>query len=289
MKESGTSRGQIAILVALVAIFLLIIAFAPMLKSTPLTATDKRLRAKAGTERENVRALVSETASSTPDEQTGGPRDEVIDAWAAPKNSDRLKERQEAEDPDGLSEVVNSGDPVQGIVLLQSQLAAAQEVGAIVRIYTALARLYAFRDPPDAAAAALAFDHAGVVAPTAEVRHEIALDRMSALHLDAAPEEVLALVDTAVEPEDEASLAAMELLILKAAALEKLARRDEAITVYRDIMDQALILRERNALRAEDIYRQAAMRLARSYRELGRDKDADAVVRDVRRLAESAP
>jgi len=44
--------------------------------------------------------------------------------------------------------------------------------------------------------------------------------------------------------------------------------------VYRDIMDQALILRERNALRAEDIYRQAAMRLARSYRNWPR-QDAD--------------
>ena len=295
MKSTTTNTGQIAILVALIGLFIAIIAFAPMLESTPLATTDKKFRAKAGTERKGVRALVSKTASSTPSEQMHGTRDTPLEGWEAPKSWERLKHAQDGEAAnettygDVTAEALNTLSPAEGIAHVQAQLMTVQDPGTTAALYAALGRLYAFRDPPDLDAALAAFDRAVELAPSAEARHSIVRDRILAMHDAGRPEEILALVEGAVRPDDEASLATLQLDLLRAAALEKLDRADDAAAVYQTIMDRTLEMRDDNPLQAEDIYRQGAMRLARLYRETGRTEEADAIARDVRHLEETNP
>lgn len=283
MKSNSTNAGQIAILAGLIGLFVAIIVFAPMFDSTPLATTNKKLRAKAGTEREGARALVSDSASSTPKDQLHGTRDKPLEAWDAPKNWERLKHTQDNQSPRlaVVAEVLNTLSPEDGIAHVRALL-SEPEPDTTFALYAALGRLYAFRDPADLAAAAEAYDQAIVIAPDAEARHAIVHDRIVAMHESSSPEEVLGLIEEAIRPEDTASLATLQLELLRAAALDQLDRAEDAVAIYADVMDRALPMREENALQAEDLYRQSAMRLARVYRVTGQTEQASAVARKVK-------
>lgn len=289
MESNTTNKAQIAILVVLVLLFIAIMAASPMLKGSPLASTDKRLRAKAGTERKGARALVGESAPATPEEQLKGTRDEPLGGWDAPKNWERLKELQNGDAADNAlaAEVVNTLNPEEGIEAVRALLAEERDVGSTVDLYAALGRLYAFRDPPDLPAAGAAFDRAADLAPSAEARHRIVRDRIVAIHESSTPEEVLALIDATIRPEDDVGLATLQLRLLRAGALEKLGRGDEAVAIYEAIMQQTLAMREENAIEAEDIFRQGALRLARLYRETGREDEATEVANKVRHMEDA--
>src|SRR5690606_7463273 len=123
-------------------------------------------------------------------------------------------------------------------------------------LYAALGRLYAFRDPPDPAAANDAFDRAAEVAPSAEARHAVVRDRLTALQEDASPESTLSVIDEAVREGDSVSLATLQLDLLRAAALEKLGRNEESVSIYEGVMARALEMRDEDPAQAEDVYRQ---------------------------------
>jgi hypothetical protein len=289
MKEPTLStRGQIAVLAGVVLLFVGVIAVAPYLEQSPLANTDKKLRAKAGMEREGARALVSDTTSATPAEQRRGTRETPLSGWDAPKNWDRLRNLAAG---DGGAAGPNAAEyhgltPAQNIARLEAELPGLQSVEAISAQYATLGRLYAHSDPPELVKAAEAYDLAAQMATRDEDRHVIVHSRIEALHQQSDPRAILDLIEQVVHPGDTATLLILELDILRGAALERLEQTDEAADVYRRVMAQAWPWEGADQGHAEQVCRQAALRLARLYRSSGRAAEAEAVARDVRKLLE---
>lgn len=69
-------------------------------------------------------------------------------------------------------------------------------------------------------------------------------------------------------------------------ALEKSGDVEEAIASYETLLDVGLGADAEKDRGVVSVYRQAALRLSRIYRKLGREEDAEKVARSVRNLSD---
>ncbi len=247
------------------------------------SAPVKKFRAKSGTERKNVRALLS-SVPSVPEETTARP----IKIWGSFERDDGPGK----EELKVIEAVLDLDDPEEGIGQLQALLEGrAEELSAasLSCVYAALASLYVQMDPPDTARAEEAYERALAEAPGGAAHISVAHIYADGL-LDAGRyvrlAEVTDLDGFEVYP---LSAALLEVGVFLGVALEQLGRPEDAQRAYEQVIAVAIGSDGDMSERASNIFRQASLRLARIYRQQGRPGEAKAVARRVQALLDGYP
>lgn len=238
----------------------------------------KKFRAKEGTERENVRALVS-SVPSVPEETTDAP----IDIWGSFESADpedesirlKIREAQALDEPGKAIEVL--------ILLLEEESVEASGSGPAY-IHALLAGQYARTDPPDLDPAEAAYGKALqlAVGPEAHifVVHAYAQGLLEGQSFERAAE-ITEIVGFESYPMNAVLL---EVGTIRGIALESLGRADEAQTSYQLVVDVSIGSGGDMSLKASNVFRQASIRLAALYTTQGKSSEAKAVARRVRVL-----
>lgn len=243
--------------------------------STPRAPT-KKFRAKAGTERENARALVS-SAPSVDEEKT----DKPIEIWGSLEQDDGPAEAQSDEVKDAL----NAADPAKGLEKLQFDIAAAstETTQETLAVWQATAGLLLGRlDPPDIAGATQAFAEARENAQTDAIRLHVTYNEAQSL---LERREYAAVINTLEKESPDTfpfAAHALELSVMKGIALEQLDKFDEAEKAYLAAIDRSEGEEQFPSKSAINVYRQANLRLARLYRNRGDTTAATTVARRMR-------
>ncbi|MBI4558742.1 MAG: hypothetical protein HY706_14265 [Candidatus Hydrogenedentes bacterium] len=278
-------RKQLLALIAVILVF--VIALAIILVTREETATvvkPAKFRAKKGTTRENPLLLIGKDDLPEPvrkdqDTPSGGDTGKhvsikkVTAAWLNPATAD--------------AEALNAPTPEDGIAELATALSGELNLAEASRLYTTLGTLYLQTEPTDFDAAQAAFGRATSLAQSPVDKHSAAYGEARMLVLLNQPQQAATVIKTQLEEEPTVTLPAMQLELLKGKVAEDLQDDGAAETAYRRAMDRTLANMESLGLEAEDVYRQAALRLARLYRRTDRAHLADALAGSVRlRLGE---
>ena len=174
-----------------------------------------------------------------------------------------------------VREAMNALSPEAGIKRLQACLAGLKEVGAASRVYWALGTLYGQLDPPDIERAMEALQTAAGQARSAEDRHRAALSLAGLLAQKGDRAQAEERIRSALEYDKMVTLPGLQLEILLGKLYEDDGANEAAEAAYKNAVDDAAAA----GVSAANIYRQACLSLARFYRKLGRDADADALAR----------
>ena len=245
------------------------------------SAPVKKFRAKPGTERENARALLS-SAPSAPEETTSKP----IKIWGSLERDEPLRKKER----EAVKILIDFDDPEAAVAQILARLENPEEdasPSSMAYLYAALAAQYLQLEPLDAAHAEEVYEQA--LALVGDSGAHIYVVHLYADALLQAEEferlsEVTALDGYAFYP-PSASL--LELGVFRGVALEHLGRSDEALIVYLQVVDVAIVSDGDLSEEASNIFRQASLRLARIYRAQGRTGEAKAVARRVQALLRS--
>ncbi len=249
--------------------------------STASSVPVKKFRAKPGTERKNVRALLS-SVPSVPEETTARP----IEIWGSLERDDgpRKKELKVVE------AALDLEDPEEGIKQLEALFEDRGEEeldpASLSSVHAALASLYVQMDPPDTARAEEAYERALAEAAGSGAQISVVYIYSDGL-LDAELYERLAEVaDVDGFEAYPLSAALLEVGVLLGVALEQLERYEDAQHAYEEVIDAAIVSDGDMSERAANVFRQASLRLARLYSLQGRTAEAKAVARRVQALLE---
>lgn len=285
------------ILLAILIISVLIMAAAAYYaqrSQNPLAsgASSRRFTAQPGTAREQATPLairktpIEETPgavvsppSTTPEASVDNNESAIMEGeggLAAPSDADLL-----------IQSVDHLPDPVQGIEQIENALASeAFSAQDKARLHTAQGQMEARKIPPDLDAAAAAFEQAMTTAPDYTSRQAIVRDAARTLIAHGRLEAALAYLE-AVRQEGAAqppNATAMEIELLQAQVHEDSGQSPEAAALYRQLLDTAKQLGAPPGLKQEEMLRLAALRLARLYRAEGRDKEAEALARELQTI-----
>ena len=246
--------------------------------ATVSSAPVKKFRAKEGTERENARALLS-SAPSVPEETATKP----IEVWGS-LDRDEPARKQERE---AVQDLIDFDDPRAAMTQIFERLEKPKDEASpsgSAYLYAALAGQYAQLEPPDAARAEEAYEHALALVGDSSTHIYVVYLYAEAL-LKAGDFERLAEV-AELDGYEFYSLSAilLELGVFRGVAFEKLGRSDEALMAYAQVVAAAIASDGELSEKASSIFRQASLRLARSYRAQGRTGEAKAVARRVQVL-----
>lgn len=249
--------------------------------ATVSSAPVKKFRAKAGTERENARALVS-SAPSAPEETTKKP----IEVWGSLDRDEpaRKKERE------AVRVLVELDDPEAAMTLIFEQIENPKEdatPSSTAYLYAALAAQYVQLEPPDSARAEEAYAIALARVGDSSTHIYVVYLYADAL-LKAGDFERLSEV-TELDGYEfySPSAAVLELGVFRGVAFEQLGRTDEALLAYEQVVALAIASGGGLSEKASNIFRQASLRLARAYRAQGMTGEARAVARRVQALLRS--
>ncbi|MFP6581935.1 MAG: hypothetical protein VCD00_05195 [Candidatus Hydrogenedentota bacterium] len=239
-------------------------------------APTKKFRAKSGTERENVRALVSSRPSA---EESSSSKH--IDVWGSLEQS--TAERASTKTELVITEARWAESREDGVRLLLSRLQVSENADQRGLIYATLATLYPQLEPPmyDEAEKALrlAWKHASTPTEILETAHT-----QSAYDLSRGDfESVLKTRNRIAEEALPNSTRLLELGVMEGVAYEGVGKPDDARKAYESVLarGQAVALEQHPG--AANVYRQAGLNLTTLLRKQGHDADADRVTLDVRR------
>lgn len=266
-----------------VAMFIVGMFFAAQLSSTPdpVSRTGQRLRAEPGKMREGARALVSKLAPSNEDDSKSPGSGKTPDAWAAPKNLVEQTKAAPGHGGDVINNAFNAASPEQGIATLENARRKEPAPGASSRLNSALAQLYAQADGGDSQRVREALANARATAQTPADRHRVLQVEVDLLlqqgETAAAKEKLEAALQDA-----EVTVPSLHLAMTLSNLTREIGDPDAVAAHYRDVMAKALELAPEAGDEATNVYRLAAMRLARLHRTAGDDHAAESVAREVR-------
>lgn len=232
-------------------------------------------RAKPGTQRENARALTRPGERNT----TGGESEAETDVWGKFDGPDDESDHVSRNDgtfqvarsePDGKHS--SSGPAAQAenemAVVFQERLDALTE-GLLRGDLSEAEMERRYQDALDAAAS--------------RDQKYLAACYYARVWLTAGNyRKLLEVTSDAPIQERDVTPETMELLLMKGMAQESLGDADGAIVSYGDVLERIVLRGESSNQELTNVYRQAALRQTRLYRELGQHDQADHVVRHAR-------
>jgi len=210
----------------------------------------------------------------------------------APSHSpDDTAENGPPESPEDqlLREARNALDPKIGITKIERFLSTLENLQEASKAYSALAGLYIDMgsDYQDEAEGALLT--ARDLATSAEARHEASHALVDALvqrgDNDKARQEALFALDY----DDTPTAAGARIRVALGRLHERDGDNDQAEAAYQQAADDALAVPPRQDAKALAVHRQACLCLARLYRKLGRDDEADAVAESLAKRLDRMP
>lgn len=245
-------------------------------KSGASTAPVKKYRAPPGKMRKNARALVS----SVPSVKTGKPRDSSkarrdIEVWGRLDSSEKVRSREER----AAEAALGSFDPSSGIAMLTA--AIDESSNPSWEVYAALGELYVRSTSENRAEMEVAFAEAMKLAGSREDRLEVVRRHAQTLRGMGELQEALKLLSDTSMGEGTVSAKSIELSVLKGGLLEQLNDRDLALAAYEDAMKSTEAFGIEHRSETSSTYRQAALRLARIYRDRNDSRGASRVRREV--------
>jgi len=188
-----------------------------------------------------------------------------------------------------LREARNALDPKVGITKIERFLSTLDNLQEASKAYSALAGLYLDMgsDYQDEAEGALLT--ARDLATSAEARHEASHALVTALiqrgDTDQARQEALFALDY----DDTPTVAGARIRVALGRLHERAGDNDQAEAAYKQAADDALAMAPRQDSKALPVHRQACLCLARLYRKLERDDEADAVAESLAKRLGRAP
>lgn len=244
----------------------------------PIAATTatETFRAKPGTQRENARALISGREHAEK-EGTGTTPVEVWGHLGEDRNPPRERSREECLRL--AEEVLEDLSVEEGLAVLNVELERASSPSAL---YAAIATLYARSDAYSDQQVEDAFALALSTAESSEERLNVVY-RQAKFYLERGRNDALLDMLERTRPETaEFSTRAAEIEIMRANALWSANRTSAAMTTLEQVLSNDRVGVLLDDARFGNVYRQAAMRLIRFYRETGNDEKADALRGQIR-------
>lgn len=242
---------------------------------------EKRFTARPGTTRPHAVMLSSNKRPSQASEIRETATSEAQDAPArtlplkslsvsSPEESSSPKERRIEEALDMLS-------PEAGLDRLRAALAEDPPPDEAALIQAAMGLLFARLDPPDYAQAEEAFAKAASCAKTPECRQRVLVQEVRVLLQSGAMDRAREKIAPLLEQEAVITVSILRLGLMLGQLDESAGAIDDAAGVYQRMLDLALAARLGADSESEDLLRLMALHLARLYRELDRDAEADAL------------
>lgn len=237
----------------------------------------KTFRAKPGTQRESAKALVNTKRrhkSARPGTST-----ESVEVWgrfegdggeggaAAPEDDARRL----------VDEVLADLPVEEGIAVLEAELVTAEMPA---HIYSALISLYAVEDPADMERVDGAFSLAMANAQRPDERNAALYHYLKVVANRSDWARVLEISTRHARAHGEMSRLRAQIAILEAEALRQTERMEEAVESLETILDAEKLTRLLADPEFRPVYRQAALKLSRIYRELGEPDLAEKVARE---------
>jgi cytochrome c556 len=248
--------------------------------NTPLseTASTQRFRAEAGTQRANAKALVHNRKYAPAEEGTSTAPVEVWgrfdDDEPTQPDAEPWHETQRLAD-----EVLDDLQVEDGLAVLKTEL---QQTDAPSLIYAAMATLYAREEPYDSELVERTFALALSTATSPEERLDV-LVRQSKNYMERGQAQAVLDLVARTQPDTAAfSTYSAELDLLKANAQFATGDVPAAISTLVGLIERDDAIEMLEDEEFEAVYRQAAMRLARIYREMGDEHAADNLARAMR-------
>jgi len=238
----------------------------------------KKFRADPGTERKNAMALTS-SIPSVKEETTDRP----IEVWGSLDDDKAQTDEREWEAYTAVTASIEqlSPDDAQDALrarLVERELSADERAQLEATFAVALLR----SNDPDAAEAREAFARALQNCPDANTRVRLVYVYADALVGHGLYEDALDLMQEGRLAGAALSPTRLKLEALRGSVLDFLGRTDEARDVYERGFESALDSDLKESSRGRDAARVLALRLARCYRDAGRNDDAVAVSRRLR-------
>jgi hypothetical protein len=182
-----------------------------------------------------------------------------------------------------IEEATAAADPNAAIAIIEADLDTLAALDQAAEVYTVLGDLYLRSNPENIEVALQQYLWAAETATDAADRHTAILAEVEVRIANDDWDGALARIDAELELSDgPPTVSALRLRLLKGAHAATKGDPKHAETVYGDVMRLSV---EGGVIRPEaaEVYRQAGTRLIRLYRQQGRDKDAEAVEREMRR------
>jgi len=256
----------------------------------------KKFRAKAGTQRENARAIISSTPDLPSENQSGGASSSTpqkpIEVWGrldSPDEGETSRATPERARPRTASEAtaqsaLENPSTEEAVRDLVEALEALKDARGASELYSALGTVYARQGRLKTGEAGEAFAQAVASAETEEQRVGVYYAEAKALMQygeagDAL--ETMRKLDVKALPEGRMRV---ELRVMEGMALENTGETEQAMKAYEEVLDDALDGENQADGEIVNVCRQAALRLSRIYRKLGRESDAKQVALRVRDL-----
>ena len=246
--------------------------------ATAASAPEKKFRAKAGTERENARALLS-SAPSVPEETTTKP----IEVWGS-LDRDEVARKEERE---AVQFLIDFDDPQAAMTEIFEQLENPKDEASLsgsAYLYAALAAQLVQLEQPDAARAEEAYEYALTLVSDSSMHISVVYLYADGLLKAGDFERLTEVAELDGYEFYSTSAILLELGVFRGVAFEKLGRADEALKAYEQVVAVAIASDGELSEKASSVFRQASLRLARAYRAEGRAGEAKAVARRVQAL-----
>ncbi len=248
-------------------------------------AATQTFRAKAGTQRENARAIISDREHIRGKEGTST---DPVDVWghigedgdSQPEVDSWQESRQLAE------EVLNDLSIEEGMAVLTAELERTEHPS---EIYAAMATLQARSKPYNEQRVEDAFALALSTAATPEERLDV-IYRHAKVYLEQGRNDAVLELLERTRPETATfNPRFAEIEVMRANAMMSSGDTPGAITTLEDIVHRDDVETLLNDETFESVYRQAGARLVRIYKETGNAAEADRLARTLRsRLREDS-
>lgn len=240
------------------------------------TATET-FRARPGTQRDNARALISSREHASKD----GTRTDPVEVWGRFDDGQRPDSGgDDSEESLRLAEEVTDDlSPEDGLAVLNVEL---QRTNAPSALYTAMGTLYARQKPYDEQRVEDAFALALSTAKTSEERLNV-IYRHARVHLERGRADAVLELLNRTRPEGIAFDArAAEIEIIRANAQWEAGDAPGSIATLEALLNRSEIDAFFGDAEFRSVYRQAAARLIRIYKESGEPDKAEAAGRKLR-------
>ena len=244
--------------------------------------TKKRFKAK--TVSDQSKSLVFRRKGQAEDSGSSG-GGQQSESGSNSSDTDQTEEADEgkSESPHeaAIEEALNALRPETGIDKLQEYLASLQNFEEASEIYCAIGTLHLQTSTPNSKLSAEAFNTATRLADSTEQKHAVAADHARSLIEQGKTTEALKKIEEELARDHKITSAGLQLSVMRGRLCEDSGRIQDAEKSYKEAMDNAIQFPLENT-KANDAYRLAGMRLARLYRKMGKESNAEAVVRKVK-------
>jgi len=192
----------------------------------------------------------------------------------APEESGSPAERQ-------IEEALDSLAPEAGLDSLRAALAENPPPDEAALLHAAMGLMFARLDPPDFGQAEEAFIQAAACATTPECRQRVLVQEVRVLLQSGAADRAREKIAPLLEEGSVITVSTLHLGLMLGQLDESAGALDAAAGVYQQLLDRALAEYPGTDPESEDLLRVMALHLARLYRELNRDAEAEALAQRV--------